>query len=263
MLTQYVADAFTDRLFGGNPAAVCPLDRWPPDALMQQIAIENNLSETAFVLPEGEHFRLRWFTPGGEIDLCGHATLATAYVLLTQLGVRRDPLVFLTRSGRLSVRQRGTLLEMDFPAYPLTPVPVTDAMAEAFGVRPREAYLGRDLLCVFDSAETVRALSPDLDRLRGLEGLLQHATAAGDGQFDCVSRSFAPKLDVPEDPVCGSGHCHIVPYWADKLGKDTLLAYQASRRGGILHCRLEGDRVTLAGESVLFARAELMLELPH
>ena len=254
--SQFIVDAFTDQLFAGNPAAVClqPL----PEALMQRVAQENNLSETAFLTKTGDGYALRWFTPAGEIDLCGHATLAAAHVVLTQLEPGRQQVTFHTCSGPLPVQKRGDRYEMDFPAYTLSPVPVTEAMAAAFGARPTAAYLGRDLLCVFDREETVRGLTPDQAALRGLEGLLQHATARGRA-VDCVSRSFAPKCGVPEDPVCGSGHCHIVPYWAQRLGKTELAARQASPRGGTLYCRLAGDRVILAGRAALYSVAELMI----
>ncbi len=256
-MRQYVVDAFTDKVFGGNPAAVRVVETWPDDGTMLAIAVENALSETAFAMRDGDSWRLRWFTPGGEIDLCGHATLATAFALFDQCGVDSDEIAFETMGGRLAVRREGDLLEMEFPAYRLERVPVTDSMEAAFGARPSEAFLGRDLLCVFDDAATVRAMQPDQQGLEGLDGLLQHATAPGDVPgIDCVSRSFAPKLAVAEDPVCGSGHCHIAPYWAEKLGKGELTAYQASRRGGTLRCRCVGDSVFLAGTAVLYSIAE-------
>ena len=256
-----MVDAFADRVFEGNPAAVCVLERWPDEALMMSITRENNLSETAFAVPEGEGYRLRWFTPGGEIDLCGHATLAAAYVIdqFVQPGVQS--IRFQTLSGLLTVTRRGELYEMDFPAYTLKQLEVTDAITEALGARPREVWRARDLLCVFDDPETVMNLKPDLDKVRALKGALMQVTAPGTGtEFDCISRSFAPKMEVPEDPVCGSGHCHIIPYWAGRLGKTELVARQASPRGGTLYCRLEGDRVILAGRAALYARSELMLE---
>ena len=256
-MKQYVIDAFTDKVFGGNPAAVRVVETWPDDETMLAIAVENALSETAFAMRDGDSWRLRWFTPGGEIDLCGHATLATAFALFDQCGVDSDEIVFETMGGRLAVRREGDLLEMEFPAYRLERVPVTDSMEAAFGARPAEAFLGRDLLCVFDDAATVRAMQPDQGRLKGLDGLLQHATAPGDAPgIDCVSRSFAPKLAVAEDPVCGSGHCHIAPYWAKRLGKGELTAYQASRRGGTLRCRCIGDSVFLAGTAILYSVAD-------
>lgn len=255
-MKQYTVDAFTSRVFSGNPAAVCVMEGYPPDEVLLDIARENNLSETAFAVRESGGYRLRWFTPGGEIDLCGHATLATAFVLLNFYEPGTERVVFSTMSGELTVTRRGGLYEMDFPSYELRRVPVTEEMAAAFGASPAEAYMGRDLLCVFDDERTVREMAPNMDRLRDLPGLLQHATARGAGT-DCVSRSFAPKLSVQEDPVCGSGHCHIVPYWAARLGRTDITAYQASRRGGTLYCRDCGRRIAIAGEAVLFAESEL------
>lgn len=255
-MKQYVVDAFTDRVFSGNPAAVCVLDKWLDDELMMKITVENNLSETAFAVKEGDRYHLRWFTPGGEIDLCGHATLGTAYVVTTFTEPGLQEVEFSTMSGILRVKKVGDLFELDFPAYELKPVPVTDAMEEALGVRPLETYMGRDLLCVLGSEEQVRTLQPDMTKLLQLDGLLVHVTARG-AEADCVSRSFAPKLNVPEDPVCGSGHCHIVPYWLDKLGEENVEAYQASRRGGTLYCRREGGRIVMAGKAALFSEAEI------
>ena len=260
-MRQYVVDAFADHVFAGNPAAVCVLERWPGDDLMLSIARENNLSETAFAVPEREGWRLRWFTPGMELDLCGHATLAAAYVVTQFVSPGLETVVFDTLSGRLTVQKRGDLLKMDFPAYQLKQLEVTDQIADALGARPREVWRARDLLCVFDNPETVINLNPDQEKLKGLKGALMQVTAPGTGtHYDCVSRSFAPKMGVPEDPVCGSGHCHIIPYWAKQLGKTDFVARQASPRGGTLYCRMEGDRVILAGRAVLYARSELMLE---
>lgn len=258
-MTQYTVDAFTGELFCGNPAAINILDRWPEKALMMKITRENNLSETAFAVPEGEGYRLRWFTVGGEIDLCGHATLAAAYVIPRFYRPGDRQVTFETLSGKLTVTagDDGTL-EMESPAYVLRPVPVTDQMEQAMGARPREAWMGRDLLCVFDDEETVRRMQPDLDKVRGLDGLLLQVTAPGK-DYTCVSRTFAPKLAVPEDPVCGSGHCHIVPYWAERLGREDILAFQASPRTGVLSCRRAGERVFLAGKAVLYAKAELFV----
>ena len=255
-MKQYVVDTFTDKIFHGNQAAVCVLDRWPSEDLMMDITRENNFSETAFTVKEGEKWHLRWFTPGGEIDLCGHATLATAFVLLNEYEKAEDSVVFTTLSGDLIVTRKGELYEMEFPAYELKPVPVTDAMEDALGVRPRAAYMARDLLCVLDDEQTVRELNPDLEKIKEIDGLLVHVTARGKDE-DCVSRSFAPKLSVAEDPVCGSGHCHIIPYWADLLGKNDLVAYQASKRGGTLFCRREGSKIFMAGKAVLYSVDEL------
>lgn len=253
----YFVDAFAEQVFEGNPAGVCILEKPILDELMQNIAMENNLSETAFALKEGDVWRLRWFTPGGEIDLCGHATLATAFVLANYIEPKAEVFQFETLSGRLTVTRRGDLFEMSFPAYKLIRVPVTDEMAEAIGIRPLDAYEGRDLLCVMEREEDVLSITPDQEKVKALFGLLLHVTAKG-LKYDCVSRSFAPKMGVQEDPVCGSGHCHIAPYWAEQLEKDDLMAYQASARGGILYCRMHGNRVFLSGKAVLYAIADLI-----
>lgn len=255
----YHVDAFAEKPFEGNPAAVCVLDAYPSDELMQQIAMENNLSETAFAVKEGADYHLRWFTPGGEIDLCGHATLGTAYVLFRFFETNATSISFHTLSGTLTVVKKGDLLELDFPAFALKEVPVTPAMTEAFGVPITEAWLGRDLVCVTEDAAAVPTLHPDQAKLAQLDGLLQHITARGT-EYDSVSRTFAPKLAVAEDPVCGSGHCHIVPLWAEKLGKQKIVARQASKRGGTLYCEMQGERLTMAGSAVLYAIAELYLE---
>lgn len=255
-MKQYVVDAFTDKVFSGNPAAVCVTESEISEELMMNITKENNLSETAFAVKNGDFYKLRWFTPGGEIDLCGHATLGTAYVIMSYYEKDLKEISFETMSGILTVKRKGELYEMDFPAYDLKPVEVTEDIANALGAVPKEAYMGRDMLCVFDNEETVRKLTPNLEKLKNTEGLLMHVTAKGEN-FDCVSRSFAPKLNVAEDPVCGSGHCHIVPYWAEKLSKDEITAYQASERGGILYCRKENDRIKMSGKVSLYSIAEL------
>ena len=257
-MRQYVVDAFTDKVFRGNPAAVCVMEQWLPDELMMNITKENNLSETAFAVKEGEEYNLRWFTPGGEIDLCGHATLATAYVITHFYEREATEVRFKTLSGLLKVKKKDDFFELDFPAYELKKVEVTEEMEEALGVKLLEAYMARDLLVITEKEEDVRNLQPNMEKILQLDGLMVHTTARGK-EYDCVSRTFSPKLQVPEDPVCGSGHCHIVPYWAKKLGKDELLAYQASHRGGILYCRDQGDRVTLGGKAVLYSKADLYL----
>ncbi|MCD8073867.1 MAG: PhzF family phenazine biosynthesis protein [Lachnospiraceae bacterium] len=257
-MKQYIVDAFTDKVFHGNPAAICVMNTWLDEETMIQITCENNLSETAFAVPEGDGYYLRWFTPGGEIDLCGHATLGTAYVILTYLKPEWEEVTFQTMSGPLRVVRKGELFEMDFPVYDLKSVAVTSAITEALGEKPEEAYMGRDLLCVFEKEETVRNLTPDLEKVKALDGLLLQVTARStNSSYDCVSRSFAPKLDVAEDPVCGSGHCHIIPYWAKKTGKNSLTAYQASRRGGTLYCKMDGNRIYISGKVVLYSVAEI------
>ena len=227
---------------------------------MLDIAKENNLSETAFTVKADGAYQLRWFTPGGEIDLCGHATLASAFILLNFYEESLEGISFSTQSGTLRVEKRGELYELDFPTYTLTPVSVTEEMALAIGKQPSEAYMGRDLLCVFDDASVIKEINPDMELIKKLDGLLLHVTAAfKGGHFDCISRSFAPKLNVVEDPVCGSGHCHIIPYWSEKLNKQQLTAFQASARGGTLYCRNAGDRILMAGKAALYSLAEIRI----
>lgn len=258
-MRYYVIDAFTETIFGGNPAAVFVLDAWLPEPLMQSIAIENNLSETAFTVREGNVYRLRWFTPGGEVDLCGHATLATAFAIVQFVEPARESIIFQTASGELRVVKNKDLYEMDFPSYAMKQVAVTDLMENVIGARPLEAWLGRDLVCILDNENSVMDAKPDLSRALELDGTLLHITARGK-ECDCVSRSFAPKLNVPEDPVCGSGHCHIAPLWGAKLNKNALVARQASKRGGTLYCTVNGERTVLAGKAVLYATGEAHLE---
>ncbi len=223
---------------------------------MENIAIENNLAETAFTVKEADGYHLRWFTPGGEIDLCGHATLAAAYLLFRFYEPEACRIMFQTKSGPLEVVKTQEFLEMDFPAYSLTQTEVTQEIQEALGLCPVEVWKGRDLVCVLEDEEQVHALRPNQDKIRNLEGLLLHVTAKG-STYDCVSRTFAPKMGVAEDAVCGSGHCHIVPLWAEKLKKDRLTARQASKRGGTLYCRMEGGRVKIGGKAVLYSQGEL------
>ena len=260
-MKQYIVDAFTDKPFSGNPAAVCVMDNWPSEESMMKLAMENNLSETAFIVKEKHGYHLRWFTPGTEIELCGHATLASAFVILNYYESESQEVQFDTLSGILTVTRKGSLYEMDFPTYDLKEIPVTDEMEKAFGVRPVKAVLGLDLVCVFETEEQVRTMEPDQTLLMGIEGRLQNATAAG-RDADCVSRSFAPKVSVPEDPVCGSAHCQIADYWSKKLGKTRIHAYQASKRGGHLYCELKGDgRIAICGEAVLVAISEIVAEV--
>lgn len=257
-MKQYIVDAFTDKPFAGNPAAVCVTEAPLPDEFMQKLAAENNLSETAFLVREGDGWRLRWFTPGTEVDLCGHATLASSFVMLNHCGEEKDRVQFYTRSGTLTVARKGGLYEMDFPVCPQREVPVTDDMEAAFGVRPVKALLGDDLLCVFADEEEIRHMAPNQRLLLKLYGRGQIVTAPG-AEYDCVSRSFFPKLAIPEDPVCGSAHCQIAPYWAEAAGKKEIHAYQASARGGRLYCRLkENGRIAISGEATLVAVSEIV-----
>lgn len=257
----YQLDAFTDRPFGGNPAAVCLLDGWLPDAMLQAIAAENNLSETAYLVPEGAGWEIRWFTPKAEVDLCGHATLASGGVVFRHLAPEADRVVFRSRhSGELPVSRAGETLYLDFPARPPKSVPVTDAIVDALGARPVAAALSRDLYAVFEDAETVRALAPDIDALRSLNDFAVGVTAPGTGQdadVDFVSRFFAPHHGIPEDPVTGSAHSTLVPYWAERLGKTAMRARQVSARTGELQVELRGDRVLIGGQVVEVIRGTL------
>ena len=255
-LPLYQVDAFTSTLFGGNPAAVVPLTEWLPDDVLAAIAAENNLSETAFVLPQADPAPLRWFTPAVEVDLCGHATLATAHILFRHLLPGRDRLAFSTRSGTLSVTRTGELLSMDFPSRPASEVDITDELVAALGRRPVKAYRSRDLMAVFDSESDVRDLRPDFQRVAALDAFAVIVTAPGK-EVDFVSRFFAPAKGIPEDPVTGSAHCTLIPYWAARRGKTQLTARQLSRRGGELYCTLRGDRVDIAGRAVEYLKGEI------
>jgi len=260
-MKQYIVDAFTNKPFSGNPAAVCVMDAWPPESSMMKLAMENNLSETAFIVKEPGGYRLRWFTPGTEVELCGHATLASSFVMLNYYDTDADEVRFNTLSGELIIKRRDDRYEMNFPTCELREIPVTDAMEQAFGARPLKAVLGMDLVCVFDSEQTVRGMSPDQTLLAELPGRIQNATARG-ADCDCISRSFAPKLAIAEDPVCGSAHCQIADYWSGVLGKRVIDAFQASKRGGRLRCEpIGGGRIAISGEAVLVAVSEIMAEL--
>jgi len=258
-LDIYQVDAFADEVFGGNPAAVVPLFEWLSDDLMQRIAAENNLPETAFFVRKGEYFGLRWFTPESEVDLCGHGTLASAHVLYHHLGYTDPVVVFETRSGRLFVDREGDRYSMDFPSWPVRPIQVTERVTKALGVRPSELFMGeRDMMAVFEREEDVRGLTPDFRLVSQLDGMCLICTAPG-LDFDFVSRTFAPEQGIPEDPVTGSAHCTLVPFWSVRLGRKTLRAYQASRRGGVLDCEDLGDRVKIAGGAVTYMIGNILL----
>lgn len=260
-MKQYIVDAFTNKPFSGNPAAVCVMDSWPSEESMMKLAMENNLSETAFIVKEEKGYHLRWFTPGTEVALCGHATLASSYVILNYYEKDSKEVKFNTLSGELIVHRSGNLYEMDFPTYELQEIPVTDAMEKVFGVRPVKAILGLDLICVFESEDIVKNMNPNQELLCNIEGRIQNATAIG-SDVDCVSRSFCPKLSITEDPVCGSAHCQIATYWAKELKKNEIFAYQASKRGGYLHCTLqEKNRIIISGEATLVAVSEIVVAL--
>ena len=261
-LTIYQVDAFTDRVFAGNPAAVVPLSEWLADDVLQAVASENNLSETAYFIPtpeDADHdFHLRWFTPGIEVELCGHATLATAAVLFRELGWAKDEIRFKAMAGDLVVRRKGALFELDFPYRPATAVTPPDGFEKALGATPVEFLKAKKFMAVLPDEAAVRAVQPDLDFIAAMDGDGLIVTAPGDGKGgesgDCASRYFAPHAGIPEDPVTGSAHCTIIPYWAEKLGRNELHARQISARGGDLYCTLAGDRVLIAGQAVLYMK---------
>ncbi len=257
-LPIFQIDAFTSRRFRGNPAAVVVMVEWLPDEVMAAIAAENNLAETAFVIPDREIAPLRWFTPTIEVDLCGHATLATAHVIFDSFRPDATAIRFATRSGELGVSRRDELLCMNFPARPPKPIVLDDLLVTALGARRREVLMARDILAVFDSEDEIKQLRPDFDRITALDAFAVIATARGD-HVDFVSRFFAPAAGVPEDPVTGSAHCTLTPYWAEKLDKNKLTAHQVSPRGGELWCEMLGDRVTIAGATVEYLRGEITI----
>jgi predicted PhzF superfamily epimerase YddE/YHI9 len=257
-LPIYQVDAFADRVFRGNPAAVCPLETWLPDATMQAIAAENNLSETAFFVREGSDYALRWFTPAVEVDLCGHATLASGYVVMRFLEPQRESVSFRTaKAGTLTVTRRADMLVMDFPTRPAVPAAAPPGLFAALGGTPREVLRARDHLVVYGSAAEIAALAPDLAALAKVDCWAVIVTAPGDNGVDFVSRFFAPAQGILEDPVTGSAHCTLVPYWANRLGKTEFEARQLSRRGGALSCALDGDRVSIAGKAVLYLEGRI------
>ncbi|HEY1773749.1 MAG TPA: PhzF family phenazine biosynthesis protein [Gammaproteobacteria bacterium] len=249
----YQVDAFTTRRFAGNPAAVMPLQSFPADAVMQTIAMENNLSETAFLVKEGEDYRLRWFTPELEVPLCGHGTLASAAVVLERLEPKRAQVVFHTKSGALTVKRSGAGYVMDFPARPSEQCPAPQGLAGALGAEIKETWVNSfNYMAVLDSAATVRGLAPDDAAVSRIDRPGIIVTAAGEEGYDFVSRYFAPQKGITEDPVTGAAHCMLTPYWAMRLGKTSFRAFQASPRGGEVLCRLKGERVELEGNCVFY-----------
>lgn len=257
-IKQYQVDAFTTRIFEGNPAAVCPLASWLDDETLQAIAQENNLSETAFFVPSEKGFALRWFTPVKEVDLCGHATLASAHIIFEALAYPKQAITFETGRGELIVEQKGKLLEMNFPAYPPISHELSESLIKGLGQRPIEVLVADDYLAVFDSEATIRAITPNPALLGELDLRGVIITAPGT-DVDFVSRFFAPKFGIPEDPVTGSAHCALAPFWAEKLGKSILTARQVSKRGGDITCEMKADRVLLSGSAVTFMEAEITL----
>jgi predicted PhzF superfamily epimerase YddE/YHI9 len=255
---MYQIDAFTDRIFAGNPAAVCPLEHWLPDAVLQAIAVENNLADTAFFVKEGPDYRLRWFTPVAEVDLCGHATLASADVIFRQLGFVGGSVRFLTRSGVLEVARRDGGYAMDLPATAPVECELSPALVKGLGGVPLGALKAFDYIAVYATEQEVRALNPNFARLADLDLRGVVATAPGI-EADFVSRFFAPKLGLNEDPVTGSAHCELAPYWGHRLGKTSMRADQVSSRGGTMGCELRGERVTLSGRAAHYMTAEIYI----
>lgn len=255
-IPYFRVSAFTSNPFAGNPAGVCSLEHWLSDDLLQRIAAENNLSETAYFVQEKDFYHLRWFTPAVEVDLCGHATLASAFVLFTELGFKQPMAKFQTRSGLLSAAGNQDVVELDFPSRPPKPCAVPDMLIKGLGAEPREVLKSRDYFAVFDSANEVAGLKPDFELLSQVEALGIIVTAKDD-TVDFVSRFFAPRAGINEDPVTGSSHCTLIPFWADRLNKKELHAKQISPRGGELFCRLEGERVAIGGRAAIYSRGSL------
>lgn len=256
----YQVDAFSSQVFGGNPAAVCPLESWQPNDLMQKIALENNLAETAFFVQETDtRFHIRWFTPTVEVDLCGHATLATAHVLFTELGYKHEVIEFFSRSGILTVQKQDDLLELNFPADEIKEVESVPVLNECLGVNILHTYRGKsDYMVVLENETLVLELRPDLRQMATIEARGIIATAKG-SKVDFVSRFFGPQSGIDEDPVTGSAHTTLTPYWAEQLGKTELTAWQISPRKGELWCKLEGDRVKIAGKAVLYLKGQIFV----
>jgi PhzF family phenazine biosynthesis protein len=255
----FQADAFTDKLFGGNPAAVCPLENgWLDDSVMQKIAMENNLAETAFVLKEKEHFQIRWFTPTVEVDLCGHATLASAHILFEQLNYHGNQIVFISaRSGELRVKKNGEVLSLNFPADTLEQIPIEERHYAGLSKKPSKAFKGKtDIMLVYETESDILSFKPDFEKVKLLGGRGLIVTAKGNSS-DFVSRFFAPQAGINEDPVTGSAHTTLTPYWAKELDKTTMSAIQLSERKGHLTCTLLGDRVEISGRAVTYLKGEI------
>ena len=252
-------DAFAAEVFSGNPAAVCPLEEWLDEKTMQLIARENNLSETAFFVPQGEGFHIRWFTPACEVDLCGHATLATAHVIFTELEPSRSEISFASKSGPLGVKRSGDMLSLDFPSQPPVPCDPPAEILAGLGTRPSEILKGPDYFAVYDHEEEIREMRPRMDVLKKLDLRGVIVTAPGVSS-DFVSRFFAPSLGIDEDPVTGSAHCALTPYWSKRLGKNRLHAFQLSERGGELFCAQEAGRVIISGRAVKYLKGTITLD---
>jgi PhzF family phenazine biosynthesis protein len=256
-LQLFQVDAFTKNPFGGNPAAVCPLERWLDAELMQKIALENNLSETAFFVKKDDVYEIRWFTPTYEIDLCGHATLGSAFVIFELLKAEEKLIKFHShKSGELAVEKQSDLLVLDFPSRPVSKCEAPDGLVEAIGKQPKEVYKARDYFLVYENEREILEIAPDFSKLLEIDAHGFIVTAKGD-TADFVSRFFAPEIDIFEDPVTGSAHCNLIPFWAEKLGKTELFARQISARGGELFCELHDDRVKIGGNATLYLKGEI------
>ena len=252
----FQVDSFTSKVFSGNPAAVCPLDYWLDDGQLQAIASENNLSETAFFVNRGDYYQLRWFTPQAEVDLCGHATLATAYVIMNNINPDINEITFGTRSGELIVKKDGELFSMDFPLHVPISCEKPKALMDAFDIKPKHVLASNYYMAVYDCEQEVRELIPYMTLLKELDRIGIIVTAPGD-HVDFVSRFFAPAVGIPEDPVTGSAHCTLIPYWAEKLKKTKMVAHQVSKRGGEIFCEKQKDRVIIAGKAVLYLKGSI------
>ncbi len=259
-MRYFIVDAFTEELFKGNQAGVCILDRWLDDSIMQNIAMENNLAETAFIVKKEEGYDLRWFTPTVEVDLCGHATLASAYVLSKYIDIDCDKFCFNTVNGVLTVIKKGELYEMDFPSRMPKQVDILPLMEEVLGAKIVEAHLSRDLLLLVENEETVRNLKPDLELMKTIPDCYAVIVTAKGEEVDFVSRFFAPNAGIPEDPVTGSSHSTLIPFWADRLRKNDLVACQLSKRGGKLYCKNNKDRVKISGYATIYLEGNLQLD---
>ncbi len=258
-LEIYQVDAFTNKLFAGNPAAVCPLTEWIEEDLMQRIALENNLSETAFFVKKDDVYEIRWFTPTFEIDLCGHATLGSAFVIFEILKAEENLVRFHShKSGALEVEKKGDVLTLDFPSRPVARCDAPEGLIEAIGKQPKEILKARDYFLVYETEQEVLAIAPNFSKLLEIDAHGCIVTAKGDTS-DFVSRFFAPEVGVFEDPVTGSAHCNLIPYWSEKLGKTELFARQISARGGELFCALKGERVKIGGNAVLYLKGEIYI----
>ena len=258
-ITIYQVDAFTDKIFKGNPAAVCPLKRWLPDDVMQNIAMENNLSETAFFIMKENKIEIRWFTPNTELDLAGHPTLATAHVILKEMKIKKRDLIFKTKlNDELKINFKNNIYYMNFPSRNPDPINDFKIISDALKIRPKDLLANRDIVAVFEDEDEIKNIEPDLEKIKKLNYMSIIVTARGKN-VDFVSRNFAPKVGIPEDPVTGSAHCELIPYWSKILKKKNLIAYQISKRGGKIYCTDKGNRVIIGGQAVTFFFGEINL----